>query len=80
MGSRQLVSTRLNNKVLADKNEVDKDEVNKNEAENDIIAGLVTLELQLLFFLAWAPANVVLVGNDLWLCCFCDLMKNPLIW
>ena len=39
--------TRLNNKILADKDEFDKD-----EAKSHIIAGLVTLVLQLSFFLA----------------------------
>ena len=40
MSLRRLISARLNNEILANKNEVDKD-----EAESHMIAGLVTLAL-----------------------------------
>ena len=37
---------KLDNEILANKNEVDIDEFDKNEAETDIIASFVTLKLQ----------------------------------
>ena len=40
MNLRRLVSAKLDNEVLADKDEIDKDEV-----ESHIIAGLITLVL-----------------------------------
>ena len=40
MGLRKLVSARLDNKVLGDKDEID-----KNEAESHIITSLVALAL-----------------------------------
>ena len=47
---------RLDNKVLADNNKVD-----KYEAESYVILGLVTLALQLPFFMVWFLLNVVLI-------------------
>ena len=36
---------RLDNEVLADKNEVDKDEIGKNKPESHMFAGFMTLAL-----------------------------------
>ena len=47
MNLKRQVSVRLDNKVFADK-----DVINKNEARSHIIAGLMSLEFQLSFFLA----------------------------
>ena len=49
-------SARLNNKVLADKDEVDKD-----EAKNHMIVSFIISALQLLFFFAWVLSNIVLL-------------------
>ena len=46
VGLRRLVSAKLNDEVLADKDEID-----KKEAESHMIAGFVTLELHLFFLL-----------------------------
>ena len=40
MSLKRLINVRLDNKILADKDEVD-----KNEAKSHMIAGLVTLAL-----------------------------------
>ena len=42
MGLRRIISARLENKVLADK-----DEVNKDKAKSHIIANFITLVLQI---------------------------------
>ena len=53
---------RLDNKVSADMDKIDKGKFDENEIESQIIVGFVTLTLQLLFFLAWALLNLVLVS------------------
>ena len=42
---KNLIRMRLDNKVLANKNEFNKDKVDKNKIESYIIVGLVTLAL-----------------------------------
>ena len=56
MSSKKLVSERLDNKVLANK-----DEINKDEAESHIIVGPMILALQLPFFLAGVSLNVMFI-------------------